>query len=76
MEHPMEQKPTKRKWKTKVVETSPINNFVQDTMDKKIVALEKLAQLKHDKMELKEMEIIMKFEMSEEQLEVHENYSN
>ncbi|XP_073220813.1 uncharacterized protein [Cicer arietinum] len=78
MERPMGQKAAKRMGKAKAVETPLINTVVQDIMNKKVAALEKLAQLKEDEMEFKAMEVIMKDTsgMSESQLEVHEIYCN
>lgn len=62
LERPMGQKAAKKKAKEKVVEASSnnTNNEVQEIMGKKASALEKLAKLKEEELELKEMEMIMK----------------
>ncbi|CAI8603379.1 unnamed protein product [Vicia faba] len=73
MERPMGQKEAKRKGKEK-----EIPNAMQDARIKRAAAMERLAQCKEDKLELKAMNIIMKdtSTMNDNQRDIHEKYCN
>ncbi|CAK8538800.1 unnamed protein product [Lathyrus sativus] len=87
MERPMRQKAEKRKGKAKENSnaTEPPSRVMHDTMNKRMVVMENLAQLKEEenklvkeKMKFEEMKFIMldTSKMNDSQREFHEKYCN
>lgn len=80
MQRPMGQQATKRKGRAKENANafeSP-SNVVQDTWNKREVAMEKLNQCKEEEMEFNTIKFIMldTSMMNDSQQDVHENYCN
>ncbi|KAI5387837.1 hypothetical protein KIW84_073794 [Lathyrus oleraceus] len=73
MERPMGQKTAKRKGKA-----SEIPNATQDAKNKRAITMDKLAQAKEDKLELRVVQMMMKdtSTMNDSQRDIHEKYYN
>ncbi|CAI8614654.1 unnamed protein product [Vicia faba] len=78
MERPMGQQAAKRKSKAKENASKSPSNVVQETWNKRVAAMERLAQCKEDEMEYKAMQLLSKDTsmMNDSQRDIHEKYCN
>ncbi|CAI8596446.1 unnamed protein product [Vicia faba] len=78
MEHPMGQQVAKRKSKAKENAFESPSNVVQETWNKRVAVMERLAQCKEDEMEYKAMQLLSKDTsmMNDSQRDIHEKYCN
>ncbi|CAI8597959.1 unnamed protein product [Vicia faba] len=78
MERLMGQQAAKRKSKAKENASESPSNVVQETWNKRVATMERLAQCKEDEMEYKAMQLLSKDTsmMNDSQRDIHEKYCN